>query len=320
MVVSPSPHRAVDGPDSAAETDMPANGWSGRLKRPRSMSCAAFDREEADPRARRAVVGAACDDNGLKVMSRRVFHMDLEVLGIMTADRPEVRRRWTRRRLVDTLCACYGTTPAGKLDVDAVAAAFRVTPATVRRWIRGSSGRVAARMPAKRLAQLQSPPAEVVEKGRAVADNARKVVAGLDLPHGHERVRQKQWLEPHLVAIIELPFASGRTVLRQLVLTRGTPRQVERIEKRGEIVDFTIVPSRYHAVVLIDEALQRVQNWRVMPSEELVVDSRTQTFTSDAPALALAPLAQETFPDADAPTLRAQEQLLMDAVEERRKR
>lgn len=207
--------------------------------------------------------------------------------------------RWTRRRLLNILAACYGTTQAGDLDVAATAEEFGVTDATVRRWTGGKSGRIKPRMPAKRLTQLQEPPADVIERERMVANNARTVVAGLHLPHTVERLRQKQWLEPHLVAVLELPYAAGGIALRQVVMTRGTPNLVHKLHKRGAIVDFTVVPTRYHAIVLIDTVMRHVHAWRLLPSPALVRESRTQTYASDAPHFDLAVMAQNVFPDVD---------------------
>ncbi|MEV6774422.1 hypothetical protein AB0N05_37875 [Nocardia sp. NPDC051030] len=206
--------------------------------------------------------------------------------------------RWTRRRLLAALSACYGAgASADQPDIAAVAAGFGVTAGTVRRWLAGDSGRGRPRIPERRLRELQVPPALVLENEQMVADNARRVVEGLRLPRGRDRVRQQDWLEPHLVAVIELPADAGGIRLRQISMTRGTPKQVDRLQRRGGLVDFTTVPSRYHAIALINDVMTLVGPWRLYPGENVTRDSRTQTWAHDAPAFNIASLAVALDPE-----------------------
>ncbi|MBF6333647.1 hypothetical protein [Nocardia transvalensis] len=216
--------------------------------------------------------------------------------------------RWTRRRLLDALAACYGAGDYQGIDLDAVAAGFGVTRRTVTRWIAGSSGRTKARMPAKRIAELMLPPQSVIRDEQIDVANAREVIASLNpanpaalgrRPTSIAKEWQRRgWLDPHLVGILELP-RQGRLQLRQIVSTWGTytqgpPRTTREWRRRGHIVDLVTVPTRFHAMVLVAEVLDRVGPWRLYPSEAVVPKTRTQVWAADAPAVNLAALAQET--------------------------
>ena len=102
--------------------------------------------------------------------------------------------RWTRKRLVDTLAACYGHSPRGGVRVAAVAEDFEVSTRTVQRWMHGTN-RQNAHIPERRLARLMfgdrtgrsaSSPASRV---RARGDRADRAAQGARDPAGVARPR-----------------------------------------------------------------------------------------------------------------------------------
>lgn len=216
----------------------------------------------------------------------------------MTAPGPN----WTRQRLLNALVACYGPGPRGGVDRAAVAEAFDVSTSTVTRWLAGDSDDH-ARIPNKRQLQLVLPPTQMLEDEVIDVANARRAIASLnpddptDLGRrptvAGQSWKRQRWLEPHMVAVLELP-TWGPLPLRQIVWSRGNPRVTTEWRRRGTAVDLVTVPTRFHAMVLVAEVLDRVGPWRLYPSVHMVPKTRTQVYAADAPALSLSAIAHET--------------------------
>ena len=201
--------------------------------------------------------------------------------------------RWTIKQLTAVLAVSFGTTPNGGADTAAAAAALGVSRRTVQRWLHGSN-RQHARIPAARLAQITKPDPTVLRHEEQAAVYAREAIARVALPKGRgidESWRRQRWLEPHLVAVLEVRVPELRMKLRQVSVSRGSDRSLRELRRRGELVDFTIVPTRFHATALVHELLQIVRPWRVLPREDRVAQGRTHTWTVNAPAPDLAQLA-----------------------------
>ena len=199
--------------------------------------------------------------------------------------------RWTKRQLEVAFAACYGTTGDGSVDIDYVAAAFGVTRRTVQRWLRGSPRKKAA-IPAARLQQLQYPLPEIRRTEQQALANARTVLGGLDLPRGRgvrKEWRDRQWMDPHVVAMLR---PRGSTSLLQVAISRGAPRPVAELRRRGSFEDFVTVPTRFHADVLVGEILGLVDSWRLYPDDRVVEAGRTRVWAAWAPPVDLSAIAR----------------------------
>lgn len=200
--------------------------------------------------------------------------------------------RWTVHQLDGVLALSYGAAPGGGADTAAAAAALGVSRRTVQRWLHGSN-RVRARIPAARLLQITLPAEMVLRQESQAAEYAQEAIARIALPRGRgieEVWRVQRWLEPHLVAVLEVEVAPG-VVLRQAAVSRGQTKSLQALRRRGAVADFTVVPTRFHATVLVHELLQRVQPWRVLPMAGTVSAGRTQTWSATAVVVDLDQLA-----------------------------
>lgn len=200
--------------------------------------------------------------------------------------------RWTVKQLAGVLALSYGARPGGGPDTEAAAVALGVSRRTVQRWLHGSN-RQRARIPADRLLQITRPDPMVLRQEKQAADYAREAIARIALPKGRgveEVWRVQRWLEPHLVAVLEVEVAPG-VVLRQATISRGHTKSMQALRRRGAVADFTVVPTRFHATVLVHELLQRVQPWRVLPMLGAVSAGRTQTWSATAAVVDLDQLA-----------------------------
>lgn len=183
--------------------------------------------------------------------------------------------------------------PHGVLNVDAVAQGMGVSKRTVQRWLQASSGRAVARIPQRRLEQLITlmlPEADTLRGEEKAAAYARRAIEQLSLPRGMGVLAswsKQRWIEPHMVAVLAVRSAG----IRQLSVTRVSGAAGGQMARRGDIVDFVVVPSRFHATVLVHETLSTVGPWRFAPNPSDVVQGRTQSWLDDAPAVDLGSIA-----------------------------
>src|ERR1035437_46918 len=199
---------------------------------------------------------------------------------------PEHGPRWTTHQLAVAMAVRFGVTHTGAPDTAAAARNLGVSRRTVQRWLHGS-GRARARIPAHRLTQITSPDPQVLRQEALNATYAHAAIDRLSLPHEkgiEESWRTQRWLEPHLVAILEVRIAEvGRVRVCQISVTRGTDRSMKALRRRGQIVDFTVVPTRFHATVLAHELLEQVRPWRLLPKTGFVAVGRSTTWNAAAP-------------------------------------
>lgn len=207
----------------------------------------------------------------------------------MSAPARAVGPRWTRKRLVDTLTACYGRSLRGGVRVAAVAADFDVSTRTVQRWIHGTN-RQNAHIPARRLARLKYGDEQAEVRRLQQADYARDAIAQIALPKQRGILpawRDRGWLEPHVVAVI----AVRARPWKQVAVTNGTARSLQDLRRRGDILEITTVATRFHAVVLASEVMAVVRAWRIHPSKSQLASGRSQVFANDGPPVDLSVLA-----------------------------
>lgn len=201
--------------------------------------------------------------------------------------RPAPGPRWTRTRLLRMLLDCYGPAPRGAVDVAAIAHYAEVSPSTVRRWLSKPPGVRRPRIPQHRLRQLQRGPTVVERRNEQQYHHALNALASiLDEQSVMPEWRKQGWLDQQAVAIIAV---HGRP-WHQVAVTNGTRRALGLLHRRGATVDNLIVPTRFHARVLMHTVMVRQQNWRVYPVAHRLSVGRTQAWMDDAPAVDLAAL------------------------------
>lgn len=204
----------------------------------------------------------------------------------MTRTRP----LWTHARLVKVMLLRFGTSARGHVNVHTAGQALGVSPRTVQRWLAGSSGRAMAHIPPKRLEQLivlLMPGEETLRDEAQTATYARKAIEQLQLPRNRGVLpswKKQRWTEPHLVAVLAIKDAG----IRQLAVTRAGAKNHDELAKRGRIIDFAVVPSRFHATVLVHKVLTELGPWRFQAHPGDVKQGRTKAWLDDAPATSLA--------------------------------
>ena len=143
-------------------------------------------------------------------------------------------------------------------------------------------------IPKGRLVQLQRGPQEVERRNEQQYQHALNATASiLDDRSILPEWRKQGWLDQHTVAIIAV---HGRP-WHQVAVTNGSRRALEQLHRRGATVDNLIVPTRFHAQVLMHTVMVRQQAWRVYPVAHRLSVGRTQAWMDDAPAVDLAALA-----------------------------
>ncbi len=190
------------------------------------------------------------------------------------------------------LSLAYGVNSRGGPDTAAAAAALGVSPRTVQRWLRGKP-RAFASLPTGRLEQIRRdirPDGQSLNQEQLTATYARSAIERIALP-GEVGVlpawRQRRWIEPHLVAVLELPGGG----LRQVTVSRKSDRTLAELGKRGKVLSHTTVATRFHATALVAVVLQQTDAWRVTAPAGLVKQGRTQTWAVAAPRVSLPELA-----------------------------
>ena len=195
---------------------------------------------------------------------------------------------WTRDQLAVALLMLFGPTRRGGPDTAAAAAELGVSRRTVQRWLRAPAG-VRAPMSSVHAAAVRALAGvdeQVRRDEQRTAGYAREALKSIALPKGRGVLpawREQQWLDQHLVTITEL----GHGVL-QASLTRVTSRSRTR---DGQVVAFRVVPTRFHAQLLVHEVLAAVAPWRVRGRALAPRQGSTRTWLPGAPAVDLDELA-----------------------------
>lgn len=215
---------------------------------------------------------------------------------------------WTRSRLQRVMRLRFGITRFGAVDTRAAAAAMGVSQRTVQRWLAGSHGRALAHIPAARLEQLISlllPSGKARVREAQAAGYAAKAIASISRPSklGLNPAWEKQrWLEPHLVAVIEVRVHELR--IRQLAIARDEAARTAQLHRRGRVVDQTVVPTRFHATMLTHHVLTALGPWRFQAGTDQVVQGYTQAWVADAPRIDLGQAAAAVLASLDADEAR----------------
>ena len=208
-----------------------------------------------------------------------------------SAVKPASGPRWTRKRLVLMLIDCYGPSPGGAVDVDAVAEYAGVAASTVRRWIGGGprANRGKPTIPQRRITQLQRGPQIVERRSEQQYRYALEALGAL----GDESAilpawRKQGWLNEHTVALVEI---HGKP-WHQVVLTKANRRAMDALRRRATVLDSITLPTRFHAQVLAHAMMTRQQAWRIHPTPQQLPQGRTQVWMNDAPPVDLKALAR----------------------------
>jgi len=203
-------------------------------------------------------------------------------------DPAEAPAAWTRDQLAVALLMLFGPARRGGPDTAAAAAELEVSRRTVQRWLR-SPADARAPMSAAHAAAVQALAGvdeQVRRDEQRTAAYARDALERIALPKGRGVLpawREQQWLDQHLVTITEL----GHGVL-QAALTRVTSRSRPR---DGQVVAFRVVPTRFHAQLLVHEVLTAVSPWRVRGRVLAPKQGSTRTWLPGAPDIDLDELA-----------------------------
>jgi hypothetical protein len=203
-------------------------------------------------------------------------------------DPAEAPAAWTRDQLAVALLMLFGPARRGGPDTAAAAAELEVSRRTVQRWLRGPAD---ARAPmssahAAAVRALAGIDEQVRRDEQRTAGYARDALERIALPKGRGVLpawREQQWLDQHLVTITKLDHG-----VLQASLTRVTSRSRSR---DGQVLAFRVVPTRFHAQLLVHEVLTAVGPWRVRGRALAPKQGATRTWLPDAPAVDLDELA-----------------------------
>ena len=195
---------------------------------------------------------------------------------------------WTRDQLAVALLMLFGPARRGGPDTAATATELGVSRRTVQRWLRAPAG---ARTPmssahAAAVRALAGVDEQVRRDEQRTAGYARDALERIALPKGRGVLpawREQQWLDQHLVTITELDHG-----VRQASLTRVTARSRDR---GGNVVAFRVVPTRFHAQLLVHEVLSAVAPWRFRGRALAPKQGSTRTWLPGAPEVDLDELA-----------------------------
>lgn len=209
--------------------------------------------------------------------------------------RPAAGPRWTRKRLVDMLIACYGPSPRGAVNTAAVAAAAGVGESTVRRWIASGGGANNRRpaIPARRLTQLQLGSPELEYRNDQVYRYAVAAITDIAADRNIEPSwRQRGWLNDQTVSVIEVRDKPWQ----QVVISNGSARSQAELRRRGATIDSVVVPTRFHAQALAHAVMLTQHAWRVRPAPTELTTGATTVWMADAPPVNLKQLLRQVFP------------------------
>lgn len=202
---------------------------------------------------------------------------------------------WTRARLERVMLLRFGVNRRGHVDTAAAADAMEVSQRTVQRWLHARHGRSVAHIPPARLGQLIAlllPSEETLGREAQQARYAAKAIEQLKLPRNRgvkPAWKEQLWTDSHLVVVLEIPG----TRIRQLTVGRLSLAKKEEMARRGTIIDQAVVPSRFHATVLVHRVLTDLEPWRFQAGAGEVVQGFTQAWLSDAPDTHLSRMASE---------------------------
>lgn len=209
---------------------------------------------------------------------------------------PAVLPQWTRAQLSHRLVAAAGTTKnLEHINSDRAAKLLGVSTRTLRRWLHGEPNDVVG-MAARSRAAVWTALRPSAKKQRQEVLNrsyARDALRRIALPARRRRLPEawgeQGWLDQHMVAVIDIPRANAL----QVTFARMDHRPLQRMQRRGQLVDFTVVDTRFHATLLVGAVLELVDPWRVKLAGQWTKQGPGQGWMVDdqAPVIDLAAVA-----------------------------
>jgi len=200
---------------------------------------------------------------------------------------------WTKQRLA---WACRISLTADRTDlrlpVGVLATELGISARTVRRWVHAAG----TDMPAmgtqrwERIRQLLTPPPSQTRQECLDSAYALEAITTITSPDPDDVAsgwRTRRWLEPHLVSTVALPAVG----VLQLAIARAEPDRVTPLKRRGDLTDFTVVPTKFHATLLANQVLSSLAGWRIQPHPQRLPTGRSRCWADDAPSLDLAAAA-----------------------------
>lgn len=198
----------------------------------------------------------------------------------MAARRTRRRDPWGEGRLGAALAAALGAPGVrGRVDARRAAEALGVSPSTVRRWVRDG-------LPVKRREQLESmmlPAPAALAQERRELDYALEALRDIYGDSGaplNPAWQEQGWLEPHVLAIVELERV--HVFVARIGSVDGDQRTRARLRAGGVVVDQDIFPNRFAAQVAKGMLLEQVAAWRLLIPEGSVSRGRTEAWMAGA--------------------------------------
>lgn len=177
----------------------------------------------------------------------------------------------------------------------ASADALGVSPRTVRRWLHDRPDR--SGVPARRLEQLMTVLAPTAATRRREELDLEQAEQGLSrIRMGARRGDHAQWantgwLQPHTVAVLDLPDIG----LRRVAVTRDSAATTARMRRGAVLLDQVTVSNRFAATVVRHQVLEQVFPWRVEAGPAVLAKGHTQVWLTSAPLPSLEVLAHRRF-------------------------
>lgn len=192
------------------------------------------------------------------------------------------------------LAARFGQTERGRVDL-AAAAGLGVSARTVRRWLRDEPGRPT--VPAQRLEQVLAAlrPTEITRtRERLEREHAEQGLRRIRLGTRRGNLAQwtdTGWLQPHTVAVLEVPDSG----LRRVAVTRDSAATAPRIRRGVHLLDQVTVSSKFAAAIIRQGVLTHADGWRMEAGPAVVARGHTQVWLAQAPLPSLEVFASQRF-------------------------
>jgi len=197
--------------------------------------------------------------------------------------------RWTAAKLRRVLQSRFGSNIRGHVDAAAAAQGLGVSKSTVYRWLHAPSGRATAHIPDTRVHQLLTLLQVDEETLRIEAQQARlahKAIARIADADPRDVWLKQRWIEPHRVVVLQL----SEPRIRQITIARVDGLKT-KVEKRGRVVQQLVVPTKFHATILVHDILESVGPWRFRAGTGQVEQGFTQAWMPGAPTIRLSEIA-----------------------------
>lgn len=222
--------------------------------------------------------------------------------------------RWTHKRLVNMLAACYGTGPRGGVNVAAIADYMGVKPSTVYRWIAPGHTQYQLGIPRHRLSQLQLAPPIVEIRALQQYRGALKAIETINAEQSWGQWEERGWLKPHRVSVVKLYGKPWHQVLINRAEFSRSPSRLfgyapppspaggeinrlrawQNLRRNDVLLSEVVVPHWFYAQVLARAVMVQQWWWRVYPARRELMIGRTRVWMSDATPVQLRSLGRLT--------------------------